>query len=81
MNQSKPAEQEPPCTLLIQPEEFVVNQRIKTQGLPVRMRPETHPKGVKLRFECDHIAPSGFGDADQEGTDSYVLFGLNTTHV
>ena len=38
-------------------------------------------KGVKLRFECDHIAPSGFGVADQEGTDSYVLIGSNTTHV
>ena len=30
-------------------------------------------KGVKLRFEYDHIAPSGFGIADQEGTDSYSL--------
>ena len=39
------------------------------------------PKGVKLRFEYDHIAPSGFGVADQEGTDSYVLFGSNTTYV
>ena len=36
---------------------------------------------VKLRFEYDHIAPSGFGIADQEGTDSYVLFGSNTTYV
>ena len=34
-----------------------------------------------LEFECDHIAPSGFGDADQEGTDSYVLFGSNMTYV
>ena len=34
-----------------------------------------------LRFECDHIAPSGCGDANQEGIDSYVLFGSNTTHV
>ena len=23
-------------------------------------------EGVKLRFEYDHIAPSGFGDVDQE---------------
>ena len=38
-------------------------------------------KGVKLRFEYDHIAPSGFGIADQEGTDNYVLFGSNTTYV
>ena len=34
-----------------------------------------------LGFECDHIAPSGCGDANQEGIDSYVLFGSNTTHV
>ena len=39
------------------------------------------PKGVKLRFGYDHIAPSGCGDANQEGTDSYVHFGSNTTHV
>ena len=32
-------------------------------------------------FEYDHIAPSGFGVADQEGTDSYVLFGSNMTYV
>ena len=39
------------------------------------------PKGFKLRFGYDQIAPSGCGDANQEGTDSYVLFGSNTTHV
>ena len=38
-------------------------------------------KGVKLGFEYDHVAPSGFGDADQVGIDSYVLFGSNTTYV
>ena len=49
--------------------------------LLIRIRSENRPKGVKLRFEYDHIAPSGFGVADQEGTDSYVLFGSNTTYV
>ena len=47
----------------------------------IRIWSENRPKGVKLRFEYDHIAPSGFGVADQEGTDSYVLFGSNTTYV
>ena len=55
--------------------------KYKNLGRPVRIRPETRSKGVKLRFGCDHIAPSGFGVADQEGTDSYVLFGSNTTYV
>ena len=53
----------------------------KILRLPIRIRSENHSKGVKLRFEYDHIAPSGFGIADQEGTDSYVLFGSNTTYV
>ena len=53
----------------------------KIWRLLIRIRPENRPKGVKLRFEYDHIAPSGFGDADQVGIDSYVLFGSNTTHV
>ena len=69
------------CKELSRQEELVTNQKIKTQGLPVRIRPENRPKGVKLIFECDHIAPSGFGVADQEGTDSYVLFGSNTAYV
>ena len=49
--------------------------------LLIRIRSENRPEGVKLRFGYDHIAPSGFGDADQVGIDSYVLFGLNTTYV
>ena len=53
----------------------------KILRLLIRIRSENRPKGVKLRFEYDHIAPSGFGVADQEGTDSYVLFGSNTTYV
>ena len=53
----------------------------KNLRLLIRIRSENRPKGVKLRFEYDHIAPSGFGVADQEGTDSYVLFGSNTTYV
>ena len=53
----------------------------KILRLLIRIRSENRPKGVKLRFEYDHIAPSGFGVADQEGTDSYVLFGSNMTYV
>ena len=49
--------------------------------LLIRIRSENRPKGVKLRFEYDHIAPNGFGDADQMGIDSYVLFGSNMTYV
>ena len=49
--------------------------------LLIRIRSVNRSKGVKLRFEYDHIAPSGFGVADQEGIDSYVLFGSNTTYV
>ena len=49
--------------------------------LLIRIRSENRSKGVKLRFGYDHIAPSGFGDADQVGIDSYVLFGSNTTYV
>ena len=49
--------------------------------LLIRIRSENHSKGVKLRFGYDHIAPSGFGDADQVGVDSYVIFGSNTTYV
>ena len=49
--------------------------------LLIRIRSENRSKGVKLRFRYDHIAPSGFGDADQVGIDSYVLFGSNTTYV
>ena len=61
---------------------FVYKKRLqKIWRLLIRIRPENHPKGVKLRFEYDHIAPNGFGVADQEGTDSYVLFGSNTTYV
>ena len=54
---------------------------LKNLRLLIRIRSENRPKGVKLRFEYDHIAPSGFGVADQEGTDSYVLFGSNTAYV
>ena len=53
----------------------------KVLRLLIRIRSENHSKGVKLRFEYDHIAPSGFGVADQQGIDSYVLFGSNTTYV
>ena len=53
----------------------------KIQGFLIRIRSVNRSKGVKLRFEYDHIAPSGFGDADQVGIDSYVLFGSNTTYV
>ena len=49
--------------------------------LLIRIRSVNRSKGVKLRFGYDHIAPSGFGDADQVGIDSYVLFGSNTTYV
>ena len=49
--------------------------------LLIRIRSVNRSEGVKLRFEYDHIAPSGFGDADQVGIDSYVLFGSNTTYV
>ena len=49
--------------------------------LLIRIRSENLPKGVKLRFGYDHIAHGGFGDADQVGIDSYVLFGSNTTYV
>ena len=53
----------------------------KILRLLIRIRSINHSKGVKLRFEYGHIAPSGFGVADQEGTDSYVLFGSNMTYV
>ena len=33
----------------------------------IRIRSINRPKGVKLRFEYDHIAPSGVGYADQSG--------------
>ena len=49
--------------------------------LLIRIRSENRSRGVKLRFGYDHIAPSGSGDADQVGIDSYVLFGSNTTYV
>ena len=60
---------------------FLQEKTSKNLRLLIRIRSENRPKGVKLRFEYDHIAPSGFGVADQEGTDSYVLFGSNTTYV
>ena len=53
----------------------------KILRLLIRIRSVNRSKGVKLRFRYDHIAPSGFGVADQEGTDIYVLFGSNTTYV
>ena len=49
--------------------------------LLIRIRSENHSKVVKLRFRYDHIASSGFGNADQVGIDSYVLFGSNTTYI
>ena len=49
--------------------------------LLIRIRSENCAKGVKLRFGYDHIAPSGFRDADQVGIDSYVLLGSDTTYV
>ena len=71
-----------PWTLLMWSKELVCNKETsKIWRLLIRIRPENRPKGVKLRFEYDHIAPSGFGIADQEGIDSYVLFGSNTTYV
>ena len=41
--------------------------------LLIRIRSENRSKGVKLRFGYDHIAPSGFGDADQVGIDTSIL--------
>ena len=39
-------------------------------------------KGVELLFKYDQEAPQWARQcADQEGTDSYVLFGSNTTYV
>ena len=49
--------------------------------LLIRIRSVNCSKVVKLRFGYDHIAPSGFGDADQVGIDNYVLFGSNMTYV
>ena len=59
----------------------IVQETDKILRLLIRIWLVNRSKGVKLRFEYDHIAPSGFGDADQEGIDSYVLFGSNTTYV
>ena len=50
-------------------------QTKRKSRLLIRIRSINRSKGVKLGFEHDHVAPSGFGIADQEGTDSYVLFG------
>ena len=35
----------------------------KILRLLIRIRSENRPKGVKLGFEYDHVAPSGFGVA------------------
>ena len=35
----------------------------KSWGFLIRIRSVNQTKGVKLRFEYDHIAPSGFGVA------------------
>ena len=51
------------------------------QRLMIRIRSVNRSKGDKLRFGYDNIAPSGFGDADQVGINSYALFGSNTTYV
>ena len=53
----------------------------KIQGFLIRIRSVNRSKGVELRFGYDLLAPSGYGDADQVGIDSYVLFGSNTTYV
>ena len=68
-------------TTMVDTKFFLQKETSKFLRLLIRIRSENRPKGVKLRFEYDHIAPSGFGVADQEGTDSYVLFGSNTTYV
>ena len=60
---------------------IVRKKDLKSLRLLILIRSENRSKGVELRFEYDHIAPSGSGIADQEGTDSYVLFGSNTTYV
>ena len=60
---------------------IVRKKDLKNLRLLIRIRSETRSKGVELRFEYDHTVPSGFGVADQEGTNSYVLFGSNTTYV
>lgn len=60
---------------------IVCKKDLKNLRLRIRIRSENHSKGVELRFEYDHIAPSGFGVADQEGTDSFVVFGSNTTYL
>ena len=60
---------------------IVCKKDLKNLRLLIRIRSENRSKGVELRFEYYHIAPSGFGVADQEGIDSYVLFGSNTTYV
>ena len=60
---------------------FSKTETKKNRGFWFEYDQKNRPKGVKLRFEYDHIAPSGFGDADQVGIDSYVLFGSNTTYV
>ena len=49
--------------------------------LLIRIRSVNRPKGLKLRFRHDHIAPRGFGNANQVGIDNYVLFGSDTTYV
>ena len=78
----KPAELEPPLNTFDMIKRTCLQQKIsKSWRLLIRIRPENRPKGIKLRFECDHIAPSGFGAAYQEGTDSYVLFRSNMTYV
>ena len=63
------------------PKNCLQKETPKILRLLIRIRSVNRSKGVKLRFEYDHIAPSGFGDVDQVGIDSYVLFGSNTTYV
>ena len=42
-------------------------KQIKILRLLIRIRSVNRSNGVKLRFEYDHIAPSGVGVADQSG--------------
>ena len=56
----------------------VKSNKEKKRGFSFEYDQEAGPKGVKLGFKYDHEAPYWIWHcADQEGTDSYVLFGSN----
>ena len=59
--------------------DFAINRNLGASSSNTTRDPAR--KGFKPRFGYDHIAPDGCGDANQEGTVSYVLLGSNTTHV